>query len=317
MRRTLSEAGMAPGDALYRPANYNRTVVLSSKVFAADETGRSYKMVPDMRSFWTNSLLLPQTLGGFFLLPDTPGVRKAITDSGATIIPKSPQSTNSWGCRGPEPDPQAEIRGLIVGDSFMQGLFVADSETPPACLERDLAKAWGRHVSILNTGHIGYSPEQYYFTLLEYYDKFKPTFLVLSVCPNDFGDAQDVLNGIGDWDEGAFWLAEIDYFCRTHKIPWLLVPVPFEIQVTIQRGAGHYPGNVSNISKRLTTEYLDPVEAFVGENLRLQEESKRSGNQLLFSPLFNGHIQDGHFSPAGCALWAREVAQRLVLLIAP
>lgn len=317
LRRTLKEAGMAPADALYRPANYNRTVVLSSKVFAADETGRAYRMVADTRSFWTKSYVLPRGLDSFFFLPDTPGVREAMTASGAAVMPESPQSTNSWGCRGPEPDPQAEIRGLILGDSFMQGLFVADSETPPACLERDLAKARGKRVSLLNTGHIGYSPEQYYFTLLEYYDKFKPKFVVLSICPNDFGDAEDVLMGIGDWDEGAYWLGAIDYFCRTHELPCLLVPIPFESQVMFNRGAGHYPGKLLNIFPRSNTKYLDPIEAFVQENLRLKKEAWRAGKRPSFSPLFNGHIHDGHFSAAGCALWAREVARRLVMLIEP
>ena len=41
-------------------------------------------------------------------------------------------------------------------------------------------------VSILNTGHLGYSPEQYYYSLVEYGDRFRPHFVVVSVFGNDF-----------------------------------------------------------------------------------------------------------------------------------
>ena len=47
-------------------------------------------------------------------------------------------------------------------------------------------------VSILNTGHLGYSPEQYYYSLVEYADRFRPHFVVVSVFSNDFaGDMAD------------------------------------------------------------------------------------------------------------------------------
>ena len=50
----------------------------------------------------------------------------------------------------------------------MQGLFVGDHQTPVECLKRDLKTRLGGPVEILNTGHLGYSPEQYYYTLIEY-----------------------------------------------------------------------------------------------------------------------------------------------------
>ncbi len=61
-------------------------------------------------------------------------------------------------------------------------------------------------VSVFNTGHIGYSPEQYYHTLLEYFDRFRPDFVLVSVCSNDFGDSASALPGRGDWAEGKSWL---------------------------------------------------------------------------------------------------------------
>ena len=69
-------------------------------------------------------------------------------------------------------------------------------------------------VEILNTGHLGYSPEQYYYTLLEYAQRFPPQFVVVSLFANDFGgDVQEVLEGKGDWEEGCYWLGEIRQYC--------------------------------------------------------------------------------------------------------
>ena len=317
LRRILDEGGMAPRDTLFRWANYDWTVALSSKVFETDDSGRAYRMRPNVRSFWMRNHSLPDGINSFFFLPDTPGVRSAMEDAHESILPESPQTTNSWGCRGPEPDIHAEIRGLVVGDSFMQGLFVADSQTPPACLERELRARWNREVSLLNTGHIGYSPEQYFYTLREYFGRFQPQFVVLSVCPNDFGNAAKVLSGEGDWAEAKYWLDAIQQFCRSRQVPCFLVAAPFEIQVQGVRKAGNYPGRLSNDIWYSGTYYIDPIEAFVDENLRLLKAATKAGKRPAHSPLFNGHLGDGHFSPEGCQLWAEVVARRVDLLFEP
>ena len=315
-RRILSAAGMAPRDVLLRWANYDWTVVLSPKVFEADDSGRAYRMRPGSRAFWPRNHSLPHGLSCFFFLPDIPEVRSALAEANEEILPESFQATNSWGCRGPEPDLDARVRGLVLGDSFMQGLFVADDQTPPECLSRTLREAWDVPVSILNTGHLGYSPEQYYYTLREYFDRFRPHFVVLSVCPNDFGDAT-VLEGGGDFAEGKYWINAIQEFCWRRQVTCLLVPVPLESQVVRQGDQGHYPGRVSGLSSSIPPFYLNPVAAFTDENLRLLRQAKALGRRPSTSPLFNGHLEDGHFSALGSALWGREVGRRIALLLDP
>ena len=316
-RRILSAAGMAPEDVLLRWANYDRTVVLSPKVFEADDSGRSYRMRPNSSAFWTPKYSLPHGLSCFFFLPDIPEVRSPLAEANEEILPESFQSTNSWGCRGPEPDLGARVRGLIIGDSFMQGLFVADDQTPPECLRRTLGEAWGGPVSILNTGHVGYSPEQYYYTFREYFDRFRPHFVVLSLCGNDFGDADAVLSGGGDFAEGKYWINAIQEICRRKQVPCLLVPVPFEGQVTRRGNQGHYPGRVSDLSETAPIFYLNPIAAFTDEHLRLIREAEAIHRRPATSPLFNGHLGDGHFSALGSALWGREVGRRIALLVSP
>ena len=89
----------------------------------------------------------------------------------------------------------ARLRGIILGDSYMQGLFVGDDQTPCECLKRCLSQQLNVRTEILNTGHLGYSPEQEYYTLKEYDERFHPQFVILSLFANDFGDLFEVLEG--------------------------------------------------------------------------------------------------------------------------
>ncbi len=316
-RLALKAGGMAPGDALVRWANVDGTATLSSKVFEADDSGRAYRFRPNTRSVWTSNVVLTRGLAGFFLLPDSPEVRSALARAKVDVVPGSEQTTNSWGCRGAEPDPGAKARILVLGDSFMQGMLVGDDETPPARLEKALREAWGGSVSVLNTGHLGYSPEQYYYTLCEYFDRFRPHFVVVSLYPNDVGNSLEVLEGGGDWDEAMYWINAIESFCTARSVPCLLVPIPLEVQVTGQAHQGQYPGRLSDRSMLDSSSYLNPLAAFTDEHLRLMKQARATGHSPPTSPLFNGHLKDAHLSPLGTALWAGEVGRRIALRFDP
>ena len=119
----------------------------------------------------------------------------------------------------------------------MQGLFVGDEQTPSECLKRHLSRDLKARVEVLNTGHLGYSPEQEYYTLREYADRFRPRFVVLNLFANDFGDLFEVLDGKGDWEEGKYWLGQITQFCRTRGLICLTVPAPWVNQLEGQRRA--------------------------------------------------------------------------------
>ena len=133
---------------------------------------------------------------------------------------------------------------------------------------------------------------------------------MVSVFANDFGEFQDVLHGNGDWGEARYWLGRIHQFCQARGIVHLVVPAPWINQIENPRMAGFYPGQVSNILGSTGFEYLDPADAFANSQLELSIEARRAGNPLTGSPLFNGRIGDGHFSPAGCEVWAAYVGKR-------
>ncbi len=315
MRRLLDYAGLDPDRALLRWGNFDKTVYLPSTVFEPDDTGRSYRFRPNVRSIWVRNLRLKGGILAYFPVPMGPELDEIATDAGAFVVKESVQTTNSWGLRGPEPVTTTELRGIILGDSYMQGLFVGDSETPSECLKRCLFDRLHRRIEILNTGHLGYSPEQEFHTLREYADRFHPDFVVLSLFANDFGDLFEVLDGKGDWDEGRHWIGEISQFCRTRGIELLIVPAPWINQLEGPRRSGLYPGLISNLVECAGTNYLDPIDSFADEYLRRASNLVDTESKAPQNPLFNGHLGDGHFSPLGCQVWSRSVGERLILLL--
>jgi len=316
-QRLLRYAGMDPEHGLLRWANYNWTILLSSLVFEADDEGRSYRFQPHTRSIWLLDVGLSifSSPAKFFLVPDGPGLAEAIRGLPARPVETSRQTTNSWGLRGPEPDLNAPLRGIVLGDSYMQGMFLGDDETPPECLKRYLQNHLKTRASILNTGVLGYSPEQYYYSLIAFSDRFHPQFVVVSVVANDFGNFADVeMRGVGDWQEGKYWLEKIADYCRAHHCPVLLVPAPYRGSVIGTRVPG-YLGPLLKILEVDSLSVLDPRDDFINAHLKLLAEARQKGQKLQGCPLFNDVIDDEHFSAAGSAIWAAAVGERVILLL--
>jgi lysophospholipase L1-like esterase len=97
---------------------------------------------------------------------------------------------NAFGLRGPERAPRGadEVRVLCLGDSFVYGQGVAESDTISAQLERVLAdrRATGaRPVTVWNGGHRGYNTEQELALLEELVPGLDPDVVVLVWYPND------------------------------------------------------------------------------------------------------------------------------------
>ncbi len=268
-QRLIRYAGLEPGRGILRWGNYDRTLLLPATIFEPDDTGRSYRFKPNTHSIWLRQLTLKSGVLMFFQVPDGPGLAEALHGTTGIPVETSRQSTNSWGLRGPEPDPKAPLRGIVLGDSFMQGMFVDDDHAPPECLHRYLEEHYHVKTSVLNTGCLGYSPEQYHASLLAFADRFHPSFIVESIFANDFGDAFEVVQGKGDWGEGKYWMDQTAEYCRTHQIPLLVVAAPFESGMLGHRKAGFYPGQITNVVDLSSISFLDPCDDFINAHLEL------------------------------------------------
>ena len=316
-QRLLRYAGMDPEHGLLRWANYNWTILLSSVVFEADDEGRSYRFRPCTSSIWLLDVGISvfSSPPKFFLVPAGLGLAEAIRGSTAHPLETSRQITNSWGLRGPEPDFDAPVRGIVLGDSFMQGMFLGETETPPECLSADLQDHLKTRVSILNTGVLGYSPEQYYYSLTAFAARFHPQFVVVSMVANDFGKMADVERlGAGDWVEGKYWLNKIVDHCRALRCTVLIVPAPYKGSILDAR----VPGLLVPLLKIMrvdSSSFLDPTDSFINAHLALQTDAQQQGQRLQGSPLFNDVINDLHFSAAGSEVWASAVGERVILLL--
>ncbi len=258
----LRAAGMDARAAVVRWGNVDQSIVLSSAVFEPDDE-RSYRLKPGVRSVWVVGLSFQKALA-MFLIPDTPETREAAGLAGGRVVPESVQTTNSWGCRGPEPDLTAPVRVMVLGDSMMQGTLVGDSETPPARLQAHLAAVLAAPVSVLNTGHVGYSPEQYDAALRTFADRFRPQFVVVGITDNDFGD----LYGQPDWSEAEYWIDRIADFCSQRSLEFLFVPAPVPGWLLGRREPYRFQAPFTRILKRGGRNYVDPTESFTDALLR-------------------------------------------------
>ena len=125
-QRLLRFAGMDPDHVLLRWGNFDRTVMLPSTVFEADESGRSYRFRPNVRSIWIRNFPAKGAVKAYFQIPDTPeAAGRGPGDRCHDRRRLGAKRRIPGACRGPEPDLEAPFRGIVLGDSYMQGLFVA------------------------------------------------------------------------------------------------------------------------------------------------------------------------------------------------
>src|SRR5262249_1453215 len=152
-------------------------------------------------------------------------------------------------------------------------------------------------VSVLNTGVMGYSPEQYDHALLAFAERFRPHFVVVSIFTNDFGDLHEVpTKGRGDWAEGKYGLDKIVDFCRFHRWSHGIVPVPYGPSMFSRRRSGFYPGKIANILDDSGLMFLNPTDSFINARLERHVAANQDGDRSRGCSLFNEAIGDGHFS---------------------
>ena len=152
----------------------------------------------------------------------------------------------------------------------------------------------------------------------QYVERFRPNFVVIGVCPNDFGDIGAVLKrGEGNWNEARYRLDAIHYRCRLADARCILVPIPWIDQMRTPRDSANYPGALERAGNFMSVDYCDPIEDFVEASLRLSRKADRSGSPYPWNPLYNGRIQDHHLSPIGADVWGKTVARRIALLVEP
>ena len=324
MQHLFEVAGMSPqpgaNQVLIRPGNINWGLILSSSVYEPHPS-LSFRFRPNTRSIFLRNVILAEGLTAIAHLPDSPEVLDAVERLNLTVnIARNErgdiavQTTNSLGLRGPEPDPSAEIQVLVIGDSYMQGFLIDDEDTPARCLERYLEETLETSVSVCNASNQGWGPKEYAAAMQEFCGK-DVDLVIVSVCPNDFGDGFLVINGRGDdWVRAEYYLRQIQRKCFVTNLPLICCPVPGEKQLR-SRLDGHYPARVATMMHMPSENYCYPIEAFTDVELRWRRDHVATTYPPLHSPLYNGEWGDGHFSPFGSRVWASAVGERAALVL--
>ena len=148
MQRLLRFAGLDPEHALVRWGNFDRTVLLPATVFEPDDTGRSYRFRPNVRSIWVRNFPVKGPVKAYFQVPDAARSRRRRGRNRRPDRRWIDSDDQLVGPARPEPDLTATWRGIVLGDSYMQGLFVggrADAGRMPEARPQKAAGSTGRN----------------------------------------------------------------------------------------------------------------------------------------------------------------------------
>ena len=85
IKRLMRYAGLDPDHGLLRWGNYNRTLLLPSTIFEADDTGRSYRLRPCTESIWLRQISIER--GVLDVLPGSRSAGPGRGDRGTAAIP--------------------------------------------------------------------------------------------------------------------------------------------------------------------------------------------------------------------------------------
>lgn len=287
-RAALIALGMDPDHAVVSEANRFRVVGFSRDVCQADPI-RGHRLRANTRSAWYELPPYRWIAGA-----DVPAVAAAVAAAGGRRIGGSEQSTNSWGCRGPEPDPAARLRVLVIGDSFMQGILIGDRDTPPA----RLAAALGPGATVLNAGVYGYGPEQYLASIEEFTPRFQPHIVIIGLCCNDV-DASDP----GDVARRRDRLGRAAAYCAARGIACAVVAVPdFRRHPETDRDPAAYP-ECLRPGPESPAAWIDLGPALAAADPEITPATRKQ------SRLYLNRLRDGHLDAPGAEVWAREVAR--------
>ena len=292
-QRLLEAGGYGQRERLVLRANFDGALAFSGSLMELHPQ-RGYCFRPAQQNLW----VFPGGMPNQLLVPDTPAVREIIQQAGTRI--SSTERINSLGCRGPEPGEASnyDFRVLVLGDSFAEGILVAEADTFSSRLQTRLCESTGLSTLVVNSGVIGYSTEQEFFTLDELSPKLRPHVAILCFYANDVHhDHQAVLSqnkAAGDWAAAQQWLERCAYFCRSNNIDFVVAVIPDRSQMASRTTRRLYQAKVEGIAVELGIYLVDPDERFL---VHRREQLWLEG--------------DAHFSPAGHALFAEVLADHV------
>src|SRR5262245_37791908 len=293
-RRLLDVAGYKADERLVCVANFDGTLIFSGSVMRLDPL-RGYRFREGQANLW----VLPSGIPYQIPVPDREQVRAVLDEAGIAIT--SREEINSFGCRGPEWEDadKYDLRVLIVGDSFAEGILVPAEQIFSARLQSKLEVRTGIKVLVANAGVIGYSTEQEFYTMSDLAPQLRPDIVILCFFANDVHrDHHQVLNSQNynaEWEIAKGWLDRCAAYCRTQGIRFAVAVIPDRSQLSSRTSRKRYQHRLEQIAADLGIYFIDPDERFL---------SHRREPLYLYG--------DDHLSPEGHELLAETLADHVV-----
>jgi hypothetical protein len=154
---------------------------------------------------------------------------------------------NSLGLRGPELPARepGELRVILLGDSFVAGFEVEQSETFAVLMERQLRGRMRRPVRVINAGVRGYGTDQSLLWFRERGRELRPDLVVAVFSANDFEDNVTLHRVRRPFGKAAFALRP------SGALELIGVPVPrYELCSAVVLNAAYQPVRVDSVSSR-------------------------------------------------------------------
>lgn len=257
---------------------------------------------------------------GWFPIPDS---EKTFTGSRAIKV-----QHNHMGFRDPEHVLDSKPRMVFLGDSFLWGYDVEQSERLTERL-REMIPNW----SIFNLGVSGYGTDQEYLLLQKYFDHYQPDIVFLLFCvDNDMQDnTHNVSNGgyykpYYKLEAGAIVARGIpvpksaNYFFGTYPTVTESYVVRAVVKAYYRRKAPPAK-TVTNLTFRLLTEMQQFVQQRNGQfvvglqnrNPYLSAFLQRNGIPFVeLSNPYRYREQGGHWTPTGHRYVSRKIHEFLI-----
>lgn len=319
----LRTIGLAPDSAIYAAGLNNGDVgVKPGTLYDPDPGKLTYRLKPNVKGAWLTpdhplKISSEHHLESMLAIELVPAIEEAFDaadragiDLRRYLLPAT-FATNSWGLRGPEPDPEAPYRILMLGDSFAVGFAVSEDATIAAQFGQVLGLS-DDELSVVNAGGVGYGPSDYYHWLMETLEQgFVPQVVIVNICgTNDFGDlareirksethnrGSSVPRGHPDWPSISVWKRGKHYTHRIIRECWKR-DITFFFAVAPEKRLFHHPHEqfVAGLAALLGPHHravvINPFDRLMQAHVRLSGSLSTSNRSTMH--LENDRMIDLH-----------------------
>jgi hypothetical protein len=209
-----------------------------------------------------------------FEMVDSPSLRRTIDELHAVKIYTA--SYDGFGFRRVDAElmDHCDVRVLFLGDSFTDGVYVADHDTAVNRYGHIARERSRIAVCPINTGVDGYGTLEEAFVLTHYFERLdRPPVAIVMHFPNDVdGNANAVVDGSmadasREWTDNLAYLKRIVDFGRQHATKVVVVAIPLARQSKDPSTRKNYQDVLRGFCEREGVRFVDLLDGLAGRDV--------------------------------------------------